>query len=178
MTKEIKLENVIISYPFLFTLNNKKYDKSKYSATFILDKSKHADKIKEIKEEIARLARERNIELSSLSKVCLQDGDATDKDEYQNSYIIKTSNLIKPIVVNQDGVTAVTESDNLLNVGGANVLTYITLRLYDNEYGKGVSAYLHGVQYLKSSNKFGGIAFNSEGKFKPVTQEEVIDIFG
>ena len=48
MSGKIKLQNVRLSFPSLFRKAQFQGDETKYEATFMLDKTEHADKIEEI----------------------------------------------------------------------------------------------------------------------------------
>ena len=74
---KIKLQNVRCSFPDLFdTAKYEGVDTGKYAITLILDKEKHANSIKEIKENTASLIKNK-LQLSKLpaDKICLRDGD-------------------------------------------------------------------------------------------------------
>lgn len=184
MSNEIRLNNVILSYPSVFNArhqsqNPKPEDRKYFDATFILNKDTHKIEIQAIKDEIAKLAENNNFGSTLAYKSPLKDGDLdpNERDEYKNSYIIKAKSVSRPIVIGKDGVTPLVESDDLLNTGGYIVLAYITLFPY-TKGSKGVSCNLCGLQFLSEGKLFGGQKFSIEGKFAPVTEEEVIASFG
>ncbi len=187
MNTEIKLDKVIISYPSLFkqrSMDN--VTNLKYDATFILNKNTHADEIKLIHETISYLCSTKNKTANKLTKNCFKDGDAL-KDrmgnpkevpEYANSYIIAAKNVDRPVIVNKDGTTPISAGDGLLITGGALVLSYVKLFIYETKIDLGISAILQGVQLLDASTTFGAATFDPTNKFAPVDVADVKTMFG
>ena len=75
---KIKLNNVRLSFPNLFKKAVFSGEETKYEATFLLDKKKHADLIKQIEGEIAAAIKEKwqgKIKSMPADKVFMKDGD-------------------------------------------------------------------------------------------------------
>lgn len=169
----IKLNDVRLSYPSLFrkTVHPKAGSgaKPKYEATFILDKEQNAKEIELIKSHINELIKENKLSPNKLSKVCFKDGDDSDREEYQNKYILTAKTENRFPIVGKDGKTPVQEDDNLF-YAGCYVSTYVSLYLYNN-VSTGISANLLAIQFKKDGTPFGAAPFNIEGAFEPVAAD-------
>lgn len=151
----IKMANVRLSYPSLFkTEKFGDQDTGKYAATFILDKKEHAETIKQIQLGINQLLKD-NLKIKSLQpdRICLRDGDDTEKEENKGKWTIKASTKRKPLVIDRDKAP-VSEEDNLF-YAGCYVNAIITLWPQDNKYGKRVNASLEGIQYYGPGEPLG-----------------------
>ena len=97
MSTKFKVANVRLSFPSLF--QHAVFGDSptgKYEATFIRDKTKHADVIEKIKTEISRLMKEELKGKIPPDKICLKDGDESEREGYQGCYSIKASTKKRP----------------------------------------------------------------------------------
>jgi hypothetical protein len=152
---QVKMPNVRISFPNLFqTSVFAGEDTGKYDATFILDKEDHKDLIKEIKVKMKGLADEKlKGKMPADDKLCLKDGDETERDEQQGCYVLKASTKKRPMVLDRDRAPVV-ESDNVI-YPGAYVNSIVTLWAQDNAYGKRLNASLDGVMFCEHGEPFG-----------------------
>jgi hypothetical protein len=153
----IKLPRVRLSFPSLF--QQTKYDeksKSKYCATFILDKVMHAATIKEIQKAIATLLADNKVTKLSPDRIALKDGDESDREENHGKYIIKASSDKRPLVINRDK-TPITETDEIV-YAGCYVHGIISLWFQNDpqhpEWGKKINAALSGVQFASDGEPF------------------------
>ncbi len=154
--KLIKLANARLSFPSLFqTATFGGEDTGKYEATFILDKKEHAAGIKEIESQIAEITKEafKGKSLPS-DRICLKDGDVTDRDELFSKMTIKASTKKRPLVLNRDK-TPLTEEDDVI-YAGCYVNAIMSLWSQDNQYGKRINASLEGVMFAAHGEPFGG----------------------
>ena len=151
----IKLKNVRLSFPSLFqTSSFGGADTGKYDATFILDKTEHAAVIKEIQTAMTALCKEElKSKLLPADKLCLKDGDETERDELQGKMQLKASTKKRPLVINRDK-TVLTEADEIV-YAGCFVNAIVSLWCQNNEYGKRVNAQLDGVQFWRNGEPFG-----------------------
>jgi hypothetical protein len=153
----IKLNNVRLSYPQLFVAKIPEDGTvAKYSASFLLDKKEHAELIKHIEKTIARVALDEFKKATKLKRVCLRDGsEKEDKEGYGDDVMFITSNSEKrPAVVDRD-LTPLTAEDSK-PYAGCYVNATIRLFAYDHKTGgKGVSAALRAVQFVKDGPSFG-----------------------
>jgi len=152
---KIKLDNVRLSFPNLFKKATFSGEETKYEATFLLDKDKHATLIKQIKGEIDAAIKEKwdgKIKSVPADKLFMKDGDAFDYVGYAGNMSVKASCKARPMCVDRDR-TPLTEDDNKL-YAGCYVNGIIELWVQDNSYGKRVNANLLGVQFFKDGAPF------------------------
>lgn len=150
---KIKLQNVRLSFPSLFRKAVFEGNETKYEATFLLDKEKHADTIKLIKSEIAKRIKDdlKGAKLSA-DRICLKDGDDFDYAGYAGHMSFKAANPKRPLVIDRDK-TPLTEDDNRL-YAGCYVNAVVELWVQNNGYGKRINANLLGVQFFKDGEPF------------------------
>jgi hypothetical protein len=160
-TREIiKLDNVRLSFPSVWQKRVWQGAKNdpKFEATFILDKDKNAKEIAKIKDEIDYLLKANNLKVISKKNHFFKDGDAEidgieKKEEYKNSYTVKTSSYTKISIINKDK-TPIVESDDLI-YGGCYVNAWIEIKPYRN-LEQGVNASIKIIQYRSAGERFGG----------------------
>lgn len=170
---KIKMQCVRISFPSLFTTASfGGEDTGKYEATFILNKGEHKASIKEIEAGMKELAKERfKGKLPPDDKLCLKDGDDTDRPEFAGCMMLKASTKKRPLVLDRDKHPLIDDDGAIY--AGCYVNAIITLWAQDNQYGKRVNAQLDGVQFNKNGDPLGagGIdvdafdAFGSDDEF-------------
>lgn len=169
----IKLTNVRLSYPNLFTAKAIEQGKEpKFSATFLLDKKAHAGLIKQIETQVARVALDAFKKKVTLKRALLRDGNEKDDTEgYGDEVMFLSANEVRrPVVVDRD-MTPLTKDDPK-PYAGCYVNATIRLFAYDHPTGgKGVSAALRAVQFVKDGESFGAGPVNAEDEFEPVTDD-------
>jgi hypothetical protein len=150
---KIKLNDVRLSFPSLFRKSVYNGEETKHEATFLLDKKKHADKIKEIEAAIASAIKE-SLKGAKLGgdKICLKDGDDFEYAGYAGNMSIKASNSKRPLVIDRDK-SPLTEDDNRI-YAGCRVNAIIELWAQNNNYGKRINANLLAVQFFKDDEPF------------------------
>lgn len=175
--KVIKLLDVRLSYPSLFAPtamknNDGSSGKSQFQATFLLDKKKHAGVIKQLEAEIQRVALDKFGKKVPLKHVCLHDGsEKEDKEGYGDDimFVIAKSET-RPPVVDRDMTPLV--KDDGKPYAGCYVNATISLFAYSHPTGgKGVSASLRAVQFLRDGESFGAGPVNAEDEFEAVTDD-------
>jgi len=152
---KIKLNNVRLSFPNLFRKAVFSGEETKYEATFLLDKVKHADLIKEIHAAIAACTKEKwqgKVKSIPADKLCFKDGDNFEYAGYAGSMSFKASSKTRPMCVDRDR-SPITEDDNKL-YAGCHVNGIVELWAQDNSYGKRINANLLGVQFFKDGEPF------------------------
>lgn len=172
----IKLQNVRLSYPHLFTAKAMQnpdgtMGKPKFSATFLLNKKEHAALIAQMEKAIERTALEKFGKKITLKHKCLRDGNEKDDtagygDEVM--FIPSTSETRPPVV---DGkLVPLAEEDGRIYAG---CYVNATIRLFAYAHpvgGKGVSAQLRAVQFVKDGESLGGGApVKAEDEFEEVS---------
>ena len=168
----IKLENVRLSYPNLFNAKAMEGGKPKFSASFLIPKKTHGALIKRIEQAIERAMLDKFQKKVPLKHVCLRDGnDKEDKEGYGDEvmYLVAKSDS-RPAVVDQQ-VNPVVEADGKI-YGGCFVNATIEVFAYTHPTGgKGVSAQLRAVQFVKDGPSFGAGPVNAEDEFEPVADD-------
>lgn len=167
----IKLTNVRLSYPQLFTARAMEPGKEpKFGATFLLDKKLHAPLIKQIETATARVALDEFKKKVTLKRVPLRDGNEKDGVEGYGDEVmfVNATEKRRPVVVDRD-MTPLTAEDTKPYAG---CFCNATIRLFAYDHptgGKGVSASLRAVQFVKDGESFGAAPVNAEEEFEPVT---------
>lgn len=173
----IKLENVRLSYPALFTAKGVKqqdgtFSKPKFSANFLLDKKAHAPLIKKVEDMIQRAMLDKFGKKVTLKNVCLKDGNDQDgKDGYGDDvmYITAKSDT-RPAVVDQK-VNPLAEEDGKI-YAGCYVNATVEIFGYKHQLGgNGVSAQLRAVQFVKDGPSFGAGPVDASEEFEPVSDD-------
>lgn len=170
----IRLTNVRLSFPNLFTPRAAMDDgkEPKYSATFLLDKKQHAALISQIEKATDRVALDEFKKKVPLKHKPLRDGnERSDKEGYGDEVMfINTTNTRRPAVVDRD-LSPLTKEDPK-PYAGCFVNATIRLFAYDHKTGgKGVSAALRAVQFVRDGESFGAGPVNAEEEFEPVTDD-------
>lgn len=165
----IKLNNVRLSFPSLFQKAQFDGAETKYEATFLLDKVKHAAVIKEIQTAIkAKVDSDLKGAKVPANKLCLRDGDEVEYDGYSGHMTLKASTKKRPLVLNKDK-SPLTEEDGVV-YSGCYVNAIIDLWAQNNNYGKRINATLLGVQFAAD-----GEAFSSGGSSASADDFDDID---
>jgi hypothetical protein len=169
----INIPNARLSFPNLFkTAVFGGEDTEKYDSTFILDKTDHKAVIQEIQDGIKTLVKEHlKGKMPDDDKICLKDGDETERPEQQGCYVIKASTKRRPFVVDRDK-TPVTAEDEVI-YAGCYVNGIITLWVQNNAYGKRVNASLDGVQFAGHGEPFGPPAIEADAFDVFASEDEV-----
>lgn len=102
------------------------------------------------------------------NKCTFQDGDTYEYDGYAGHIVIKAQSTTRPTVIDRKR-NPVTEADGVI-YNGCYVNAKISLFGYDNT-GKGLSATLRGVQFLKDGDSFGGSAPAKAEDFEELDDE-------
>lgn len=169
----IKLNNVRLSYPNLFVAKAMEEGKEpKFSASFILDKKQHAALIAQIEKTTQRVALDFFKKKVPLKREPLRDGnEKADKEGYGDEVMfVSATEVRRPVVVDRD-LTPLTKDDPKPYAG---CYVNATIRLFAYEHktgGKGVSAALRGVQFVKDGESFGAGPVNAEEEFEPVSAD-------
>lgn len=165
----IKLNNVRLSFPSLFQKAQFDGADTKYEATFLLDKVKHAAAIKQIEEAIAaKIASDLKGAKVPANKLCLRDGDEVEYDGYAGHMTLKASTKKRPLVLNKDK-SPVTEADGVV-YSGCYVNAIVEFWAQNNQFGKRINATLLGVQFAAD-----GEAFSSGGSSATVDDFDDLD---
>ena len=149
------LKNARLSFPSLFsTAKFSGEDTGKYEATFLLNKEKNKKEIERLKAVIEEgLKSELKVKALPEDKICLKDGDASGRPEYEGHYYIKASTKKRPPVFAKDK-SIIAEDDDII-YSGCYVNGLVGLWFQNNQYGKRINANLFGIQFAKDGEPFG-----------------------
>lgn len=175
--KEIYVENVRLSYPYLFKPRVNENDDGKttkkFQAKFILDKKKHKKLIGEIEDAIDDMIDakwgKRPAKLTD-DRLCLRDGDDEDGEEFHGGMILSASNSKRPQVRDRNKEPLVEEDGK--PYGGCYVNAIVRLWPQDNKFGKRINASLEAVQFYKDGEAFGAPPVDVDAKFKDFDDED------
>ena len=151
----IQLNEVILSYPHLdepWGLNPS--DEKKYSAVFLMPVDTHRDAIKQLHATITALAMETFKTKLPADKLCLRDGNLTEKQEQKGRWYVSARESVKPKVVDRQARPVPPGSQ--LIYAGCIVNGYIRLWTQSNQWGKRVNANLLGVQFVADGERIAG----------------------
>lgn len=166
----VKLNNVRLAFPNLFSPQSFEGGNPKFTASFILPKNHPA--CKELEKAMAEVAEAKwgskaKATLEQLKKsdrVCFRDG--SDKSQYagfEGNMYVAASNDARPLVMDRDK-TELSQADGK-PYAGCYVNTSVELWAQDNKFGKRINASLRGVQFLKDGDAFAGGAPASPDEF-------------
>lgn len=170
--KVVKLTEARASYPYIYGEGRKQAagKKPRWESTFLLDPSRvdHQKQILEIKQEVARVAREFHGDKIDIKKIKLPFSTLADDAQFcPGFFAVQAWSNERPLVVSRARVPTVKETDNEGVFAGAWLntnLTFFGWSFVDQETKmtkKGVSANLRAIQYVKgdpSTDRFGGRA--------------------
>lgn len=158
---KITIKNARLSFPDLF--QPRAYEaggKPKFKATFLVPKG--SEQAKEIEAAILKTATEKwGAKASDILKTirnnpnryCYQDGETKTYDGYDGMMAMSASNAVRPTVIDRDR-SPLAEGDGR-PYAGCYVNAIVEIFTYDNP-GKGISASLSGVQFVKDGEAFSG----------------------
>lgn len=156
LNTEINLRNVRISYPHLFEpkVFEGNTGKPKYSAKFMIPKT-DTETVKKIGDLMKAMAAAsfKDKRLPPADKLCMRDGDLTNKEEDAGYWLLSASDDRRPVVVDKDRTPLVAEDDVIYP--GCVVNAKVNLWAQDNKYGRRINANLLGVQFAKDGDRLG-----------------------
>lgn len=167
---KIKLNNVRLSFPALFKAEAfKPGDDPRYKATFLvpagsaLAKEVEAAAIAALEEKFPKKGAAIYKQVYGNNNKCnVSDGDNAEYDGYAGMIAVSAKSKTRPLVIDTDK-TPLAEDDGK-PYAGCYVNAIIEFFGYDNS-GKGVSATLKGVQFVRDGDAFSGSAPASEDDF-------------
>ncbi|HEY1403526.1 MAG TPA: ssDNA-binding protein [Pyrinomonadaceae bacterium] len=162
---DLVLKDVRLSYLFCFEPQENRNDNGsvtrRYKCTAILPKDTHAAEIEKLREILTERQKEKFKKRLPADRLCLRDGDTTEKEEYAGAYILVMSEREDnpPACLDRDGKTRLRKQDDKLYSGAfGNVM----FRFWDQDNstekgGKRVNANFLGVQWLRHGDKFSSV---------------------
>lgn len=167
---KIKLQNVRMCFPSVFTKAVFDGEEGKFQATFLIEKSdkKTYKSIMDAIESAKKEYKDPSIKIKEAS-LFIKDGDDTDSEIFQDHWIVKASNKTRPTVLDRDK-SQLDESDNKI-YSGVYVNAIISPWIQDNKYGKRVNATLLGIQFCKDGDRIGGSQTASVDDFDDIEDD-------
>ncbi len=160
--KSTPLKNVRASFPSLYrkpTINGVTQDK--YGITLLIPKSEK-ETIAKLQKEITELQKECDIKVSA-DKICLKDGDLTNRPENAGYFVMSAKNRLQPRVL--DGNKEPVSEEDCKIYGGAYINASITFTIFKGSVGTFLSAQLNGVQFSKDGESFEGTVSVNDADF-------------
>lgn len=177
----VKLLNVRLAFPNLFTPKAGDNGDLKFSAAFIFPREHPA--MPEIIAAMRAAAAEKWGEpkademLASLkagNRLAVHDGDSKTKyDGYKGNLFMNASNKVRPLVIGggADGKAPLVETDGK-PYSGCYVNAMVSFWAQDNKYGQRINASLMGVQFLKDGERLAGGETASADDFDAIVPEK------
>lgn len=162
---KIMLPDVRLAFPSLFVPTSfqgadGKASEPKYKATLLVPKGSKL--IKEIEAAVVALATEKwgakaKTILDSIrgnpNRFCVQDGDLKEYDGFEGHMSVSAGNKVRPSVIDR-GRRPLTNEDGVV-YAGCYVNAMIEFFTYETP-GKGISASLNGIQFVRDGEAFTG----------------------
>jgi hypothetical protein len=170
---EVILTEVVLSYPNLFKARAAiDGGTPKFSASFILDKTRDRNQIESLRAKITALAKEKLEKVPPADRLCLKDGaNKEDIAGYGDDVMfVSASSDRRPAVVDR-GRRPVAEADDTV-YGGCVVNAVIRLWAQNNQYGKRINASLEAVQFVRDGERFGAPPVDPEDSFPDLEESD------
>jgi hypothetical protein len=167
---KIKLKNVRLSFPHLFTAQQSDEGEPKFNAAFLLEPTH--PQVKEVEAAMLQVAKDKwgakwesvYKSMTASDKLALHDGDTKAQYAgYEGNLFINANNPSRPLVLDRDK-TPLTAEDGK-PYGGCYVNVTVEFWAQDNKFGKRINAGLGGVQFVKDGDRFGGGTVGDESDF-------------
>ena len=150
----ILIKDVRLSYPHLFTASAAEEGKpKKFSGSFLLDNTTHAEEIAALKAKLIELQKEYFKAKVPAANLFFRNGDDKGKDEYAGTWYCAASETMRPQVIGKRR-EPLAESDDIV-YAGCYVNVLIKPWKQDNKHGKKVNANLLAVQFVRDGERFG-----------------------
>jgi hypothetical protein len=170
------LKNVRLSYPSLHVAKaGMEGGKAQYQANLLLDKTAHAKDIEALRKLIDRVALDKFGKKVTLKHVCLRDGaDLEDKEGYGEDVMFIVAKSEDPVpVVDGNKIAIPHELIKSKCYGGCYVNAIVRLYAWSHPTGgKGVSAGLGAIQFVRDGDSFGAGRVNPDEEFETVEAED------
>lgn len=168
----ILVENVICSYPHLFSPWSKEEGKpKKYSVKGIMSNKTHADAIKALRDHVKELQKEWFKGPVGAANIFVKNGDDAGKPETEDAWLVNASENAdkRPNVINRDKSRINAEDDIIYPGCVINIL--IKPWKQQNVHGKKVNANLLAVQFVADGTRFGEERMDTSEAFGEIEGE-------
>lgn len=169
---KVKLVNIRLSFPALFNPKSVNGSEPKFSANFLLHKTRDAKQIDALNDaiEAVKTAKWRD-KVPKGVKVCLHEADEKEYEGYDSEHVyLSASSSRRPVVVDRD-LEPLTAEDNR-PYAGCFVKASVRLWAQDNQFGKRVNAELLAVQFVKDGEAFGAAPVRAEDEFDAIDEDD------
>lgn len=178
---KVKLENVRITFPQLFTPKSivgadGKPSEPKFGASFLFEpgSATHralSEAIKKVAQEKWPTAWETIIRnAKATDKLCVHDGNLKSYQGYAGNLFLSATSPAQPDVRDADK-TRIPPSNQRRIYGGCYVNAVVQLWAQDNRWGKRVNAELLGVQFRRDGDAFRAGAVADDSDFEDLSAE-------
>ena len=166
---KIKLENVRLSFPNLFEAVKDQSGNLRFEAALLVKKGSAQEK--EVNKAAIAALNEKfpgkgeqvwNQIQGNNNKCCVKDGDKVSYDGYAGHIAISAYSKTRPLVIDKDKTPLVQEDGR--PYAGCYVTAIIDFFGYEAQ-GKGISAGLKGIQFVRDGDAFGGGGAASADEF-------------
>lgn len=170
LLKDVRLsfaQNLFVAAPF------KPGDEPKFSSTFLIPKGSDLHKAIEaaaigaLDAKFPGKGKNIRTQIDGNNNKCnIQDGDKSDYDGYEGHIAVKANSKVRPTIIDRDRTPL--DSSSGKPYSGCYVNASIEFFGYDSS-GKGLSANLRGVQFLRDGDSFAGGRPADADEFEEVT---------
>lgn len=103
------------------------------------------------------------------NKFCFRNGDTkSEYDGYAGNLFLGASSKQRPKIIDRDGKTPLTQADGR-PYSGCYVSPILDIWAYDNQFGKGISCTLLGMQFVRDGDAFSGGSAASDDDFEDLS---------
>ena len=171
----IKLPQVRLSFPSLFEATKFGDEKeAAFKAVFLLEKTKHAKTIVEIRKAFDDMAKQAKVKTLASYKLCLRDGaEKPDTDGYGETIVFMSAKSKRPIPVVDRDLSPLSAASGK-PYAGCYVNAQVRLWLQDNQWGKRINAQLRAVQFYGDGEVFGDKAVDPNEAFEAIGGDDLL----
>lgn len=167
---QVKLENIRLSFPALFTPESYEDGPARFGAKFVIDpgsanakkldeamlaaaKEKWGGKASQIFDGLTKLGKPKAVEVPYVKQpYANRSGEVY--AGFEGKHYLSATNKVRPTVVDRDK-TPLTEADGR-PYAGCYVNVVLEIWAQDNSYGQALRATLKGVQFFRDGEAFSG----------------------
>lgn len=147
MSEYTLIKDARCAFPHLFGKPIINGAEGKAGCKFLLEVKQHAATIAEIKAKITELAQEKwKAKTLAPEKLCLRNGSELERPEYEGHFVLSTSTLKDPIVVDRT-LARITDPRDCPIYGGCRVNAKVRLWVQDNKFGRRINCELITIQF-------------------------------
>jgi len=180
LLEKVRLSHPHLDEPYAGTNDKGEEGKPKYGVVSMLNKTHHKAVHALVDAEIKKLITANDAGKIAKDKLCLRDGDDSDKPEYEDHWTISARESRKISVRNRRGLPM--EKDDIAETFYGGCFGNVLIRLWYQDgkktgagYGKRINCGLVAVQFFDDGEAFGEGRIDDEGVFEPIEGEGIDD---